>query len=81
MMEATLPKVVVYRVGTYDITTDEFRLSRRLMTAEGAELAKVTIISDTAVEIDASDLEPGEQWTARDFSPSARRGFQTYVRS
>jgi hypothetical protein len=39
------------------------------------------ILENTAVEIDASQLEPGEEWTPRDFNPHQRIGFQTRVTS
>jgi hypothetical protein len=37
------------------------------------------VTENTAVEIDASQLEQGEEWTQRDFNPHQWTGFQTQV--
>jgi len=76
-----MDKVTVYRVRVYDVTTDEFRLSRRMATAEGARLMRGEILLDTATEIDTSELEPGEQWTVRNFFFRSSGDFQTQVKS
>jgi hypothetical protein len=39
------------------------------------------IIDGTEVVIDRSQLEPGMEWTVRDFNPRARSDFQTQVTS
>ena len=74
-----MAKVTVYKVRIYDIQSDEFTLSRRMATVEGAARMRGDILENTAVEIDVSRLEPGEEWTPRDFNPLERTGFQTQV--
>ena len=64
-----MKKVTVYKVKVYDIYKDEPVLSRRMATREGAAIMKGDVIENTATEIDASQLEPGENWTPRDFIP------------
>lgn len=64
-------KITVYRVKLYNGMTDETILSRRMATAKGAEMMGGAIIENTAVEIDASLLEPGAEWTAPGFNPKA----------
>lgn len=75
-----MANVTVYKVQLYDVTTDNFLISRRMATVEGAEIMGGHILKDTAVEIDSSQLESGEQWTSRGFDPQASIGFQTAVR-
>ncbi|MDV4183393.1 hypothetical protein R1521_33420 [Rhizobium brockwellii] len=58
-----MAKITVYRVRRYDITTDNYIDSRRLMTEKGARMICGEIIRSTAVEIDEEDLESGEEWT------------------
>jgi hypothetical protein len=62
-----MPKVRVYKVKVYDVTTDESRVSRRWATEKGAAKMHGEIIGESIIEIDADCLEPGEEWTARDF--------------
>ena len=62
-------KAKVYRVQVYNIMTDQIVISRRMATREGAEIMRGKVIDDTAVEIDESQLEPGEEWTPIDFNP------------
>ncbi len=38
------------------------------------------IVDGSEVEIDEGQLEPGMEWTARDFNPHATTGFQRQVR-
>jgi len=64
-----MAKVTVYKVRVYNVMTDEYVLSRRMATHEGAGIMKGEIIEDSAVEIDESQLELGEKWTPRDFKP------------
>lgn len=64
-----MPKITVYKVEFYDIRTDECWLSRRMATEKGASIMHGGILRDTAVEIDDSRLEPGKEWTVRDFVP------------
>jgi hypothetical protein len=71
--------VKVYRVIFYDMQTDEFSFSRRMATEKGAARMHGDIVENTAVEIDASQLEPGEEWTPRGFNPRQQIGFQTQV--
>jgi hypothetical protein len=72
--------VTVYRVQVYDVTTDDFRLSRRMATPEGAVKMGGEIIGATAVVVPVSALEAGEEWTPRDFNPNAATGFQRQIK-
>lgn len=74
-----MDKITVYKVGLYDVQNDERRTSRRMATVAGAEMMGGWVIDGTGVEIDRSQLEPCEEWTARDFDPRPRTGFQTQV--
>jgi hypothetical protein len=76
-----MSKITVYKVGLYDVQNDEPRTSRRMATIAGAEIMGGWIIKGTEVEIDESQLEPGEEWTPRDFNPRLLGGFQTRVTS
>jgi hypothetical protein len=76
-----MAKVTVYKVKLYNVATDNSLISRRMATVEGAESMGGHILKDTAVEIDSSQLESGEQWTSRGFDPHANVGFQTAVRA
>jgi hypothetical protein len=71
--------VTVYKVRFYDLQSDEFSFSRRMATAKGAARMRGDIVENTAVEIDASQLEPGEECTPRGFNPRQQTGFQTQV--
>jgi hypothetical protein len=74
-----MAKVTVYKVRFYDIQSDEFSFSRRMATEKGAARMHGEVMENTAVEIDASQLEQGEEWTPRGFNPHQRTGFQTRV--
>ncbi len=74
-----MAKVTVYNIRFYDLQNDELRISRRMATPKGAARMGGEILEGSAVEIDASRLEPGEEWTPRDFNPRERVGFQTQV--
>jgi hypothetical protein len=76
-----MDKITVYKVGLYDTQNDETRTSRRMATIQGAAMMGGWTIAGTEVEINQSQLEPGMQWTARDFNPNAAVGFQRQVRS
>ena len=71
--------VTVYKIRAYDITKDEFVTSRRMATIPSARIMGGDIVDGTEVEIDESQLEPGMQWTVRDFNPHATVGFQRQV--
>jgi hypothetical protein len=75
-----MDKITVYKVGLYDAQNDEPRTSRRMATAQGAAAMGGWIIDGTETEIEQSQLEPGMQWTARDFNPKATVGLQRQVR-
>ena len=64
-----MPKVTVYKVKLYDGIRDESIVSRRMATEKGAAIMGGVIIPETATEIDAEQLERGEEWTERDFVP------------
>jgi hypothetical protein len=72
--------VTVYKVRVYDVVTDEMQLSRRMATPEGAVKMGGEIVSGTSVEIAASSLELGEEWTPRDFDPNTTTGFQRRIK-
>jgi hypothetical protein len=74
-----MPKVTVYKVKLYNVVTDATLISRRMATREGATRMRGDIVEDTALEIDASQLEPGEEWTPRGFDPRLHIGFQRQV--
>jgi hypothetical protein len=65
--------VTVYKIEAYDIIADELRISRRMATVIGAAKMGGAAIKNTALDIDETLLESGEQWTARDFCPDAAR--------
>lgn len=73
-------KVTVYRVQLYDPSADAPMTSRRWMTRRGAEIVNGVIFEDTAVEIDETELENGNQWTTIGFDPNRMKGFQTRVK-
>jgi hypothetical protein len=64
-----MAKVKVSKVTVYDVTTDQQRVSRRMATPEGAAIMHGTVVENTEVEIDESQLERGEKWTPIDFKP------------
>lgn len=77
-----MTQVTVYKVRMYDISTDEWTVSRRYATERGAEKMGAEIIAGSDLKVDVSDLEPGEEWTPRNFTPWGRGGgFQTQVTS
>ena len=59
--------VTVYKVRIYNVDNDEFQISRRMATREGAKIMCGQVIEETESEIALSQLEHGEQWTSRDF--------------
>ena len=74
-----MTKVIVYRVRIYDAQIDGWHTSRRWATGKGVEMMGGVIIPNSEIEIDTSQLESGEEWTARDYNPSASGGFQRQV--
>jgi hypothetical protein len=68
--------ITVYKVRLYDPQNDEPCTSRRMATIQGAAMMGGWIIDGTEIEIDSSKLEPGMQWTARDFNPNAAVGLR-----
>ncbi len=76
-------KVTIYRFRMYDMSSDEFRFSRRWGTREAIEAIRGAEVQlDTAVQVDASEISsdvPG--LTNRGFNPLVSSGgFQTQVR-
>jgi hypothetical protein len=55
--------LIVYSFQAWDQSTGEYKLSRRMAPRKGIEMCKVTALEDTAIEIDSSQLERGEEWT------------------
>lgn len=64
-----IPQVRVYKVKLYNVITNESRVTRRMATEKGAAKMHGDIIPETGIDIDADRLEPGEEWTPRDFVP------------
>ena len=76
-----MKKVKIYQFEVYHVQSDEMLKSRRWGTREAiVETAHGRVLEESAIEVDesaiASDI-PG--FTARDFNPKARQGFQTSV--
>jgi hypothetical protein len=68
-----MAKVNAYKVRSYDATKDDYVVSRRLATREGARKMRAELLENTEVEIDDSMLERGERFTPRDFVPQTRK--------
>jgi len=66
-----MAQVEVFQVAVYDVMTDAAVMSRRMATPAGVKLMGGWPVGPP-VGIDASELEPGAQWTPIDFKPSAR---------
>jgi hypothetical protein len=66
-----MTKVTIYKVQLYNVATDAPLISRRMATLKGAAIMGGVILEGTGIEIDASQLEPGEEWTPRGFTPNA----------
>ena len=66
-----MAKVTFYKnTYPYTGTTDAEHLSRRWITRKGAEENPlIIIIEGTGVEIDETELVPGQQYTPLDFEP------------
>jgi hypothetical protein len=64
-----MAKVKVYRVKVYDAHSDQWVISPRMATREGVAIMHGKIVEDTGIEIDDSELEYGEKWTAKNFKP------------
>jgi hypothetical protein len=52
-----------------------------MATIAGAAIMGGWVIDGTEIEIDRSQLEPGKEWTIRDFNPHPCSGFQTQITS
>jgi hypothetical protein len=63
--------VTVYRVELYDAANDAPKISRRWATRQGAETMCGMLLENTAAQIDETELESGNQWTALDFEPKS----------
>ncbi|UPT87090.1 hypothetical protein HAP41_0000043980 [Bradyrhizobium barranii subsp. apii] len=73
-MEIEMARTTVYKVKLYNVATDEVVISRRMATNEGAIKMGGWTVEGTGVVVDLADLEPGEEWTARDFVPAGYEG-------
>ncbi|WP_157083469.1 hypothetical protein [Bradyrhizobium manausense] len=69
-MEIEMARTTVYKVKLYNIATDEVVISRRMATYEGAAKMGGWTVEGTGHVVDVTDLEPGEEWTPRDFDAS-----------
>ena len=65
----TTMRVQVYKVRLYDVMKDEPVISRRMATRSGAAKMGGEIVPGTETLITSDLLEPGEEWTKRDFVP------------
>lgn len=64
-----MAKVKVYRVRVYDPVSDQWPISTRMATREGVAIMNGKAIQETETDIDYSQLEDGEKWTPRNFTP------------
>jgi hypothetical protein len=71
LVVANMTKVEVFQVAVYDVIADAAVMSRRMATSAGVKLMGGWPVGPP-VAIDASELEPGAQWTPIDFKPSSR---------
>jgi hypothetical protein len=62
-------KVTVYKVKIYNYLTDEFVIFRRMATRSGAAAMRGVVLEETGIDVDSSQLEPGEDWTPKDYKP------------
>lgn len=76
-----MANVTVYKVRLYDAINDVSLISKRMATQKGAARMGGAIVVGTDVQIDSSQLEQGEEWTARNFNPRERQDFQNKVTS
>ncbi|PPQ15398.1 hypothetical protein CV770_31660 [Bradyrhizobium sp. AC87j1] len=75
-VEIEMARTTVYKVKLYSIAADEVVISRRMATHKGAAKMGGWTIGGTGRVVDVADLEPGEEWTARDFDPTGYGGAQ-----
>ncbi|MCA1458928.1 hypothetical protein I6F35_38390 [Bradyrhizobium sp. BRP22] len=68
--EIEMARTTVYKVKLYNIATDEVIISRRVATYEGAAKMGGWTVEGTGHVVDLADVEPGEEWTPRDFDPT-----------
>ena len=61
--------VTVYKVRLYDAVDEAPLISTRMATPKGAHMMGGEIVEGSGVDIDASLLESGAQWTPPDFVP------------
>lgn len=64
--------VTVYKVEIYDIHSDQFMVSRRYATPNGAKQMNGRILFETERRIPWDDLEPGEEWTPIGYTPAPK---------
>lgn len=63
------PKVQVYKFKAFDIRAGKDVVSRRMATRKRIETMGGTLIENTGIEINESQLEHGQEWTPIDFKP------------
>lgn len=61
--------ISVFRVEIYDVSVDEFVISKRYATPSGARKMNGRIIANTEIEIPRTDLVEGEEWTEIGYEP------------
>ncbi|UVO30316.1 hypothetical protein [Bradyrhizobium arachidis] len=80
-----MTQVIVYKSLLYESKEDEPLISRRMATRHGAAALGELVIKGTGYVIDATHLEPGNQWTAlvstRSHWAARRKGLDSVQRS
>ncbi|HTU48838.1 MAG TPA: hypothetical protein VMF91_27490 [Bryobacteraceae bacterium] len=63
-----MAKLMVYSFKSWDGPSGTFITSSRMGTKAFIERIRATLIESSAVEIDESELEPGEEFTRIDYT-------------
>jgi hypothetical protein len=75
-----MSKAAIYRFQKYNISSDQYQISRRWGTSEAIERIGAEPLKDTGMEVDDSVLgREIDGMTDRDFDPRPRIGFQRQV--
>lgn len=61
--------VTVYKVEVYDIHSDQYIISKRYATPNGAKQMNGRILFETEIRIPWHDLEADTEWTAIGYTP------------
>lgn len=63
--------VTVYQVEVYDIHSDQYIVSKRYATPNGAKQMNGRILFETEIRIPWQDLEESTEWTAIGYAPKS----------